>query len=416
MVVQDLGSRHGDGSITPPATPTGASHIKTGSPSSDFLSSLSGLRRGDSAISLSGPQRHSASKPGSTEVIIFPNHSIDYEFRTDAKGRKKTIGEGAWSNVYLATPTLPTVTENVHMTGMSPPLTPVHSREPSSVSSNTLAIPRLYAIKVPAMTSARKVLGAEAKILSYLTRFPNAHEHIVPFFGLDPRTGSLILKAMDATLESWITNELNTVSEPLRAKKLAEIFPTIALSLIDSLEWMQEKDCIQADIKPSNILIDSTPSGVPKAVYTDFSSAILTKPGATIDSAASPLGAGTWDYLDPKLLSSSNPAPLSASTDLWSLAITLLYLVIGRSPYDAFKSNKYQQREMIKSGSPLQCLGYEDVGTVNMKRLSSLSKDLCFDVQKWFEMVLVKDPASRASLKEWRGALVAALAVGTAKV
>lgn len=269
------------------------------------------------------------------------------------------------------------------------------------------AIRPRYAIKVPAMASAKKVLGAEAKILSYLSRFPDAHKHIVSFFGLDARTGSLVLEAVDDTLESWIAKELNTLSEPCRAAELARIFPGIALALINSLEWMQDKDCIQADIKPSNILIQTSMTALPKAVYTDFSSALVTKPGASVNAAASVIGAGTWDYLDPKLLSSTAPAQLSPCTDLWSLAITLLYLVIGRSPYEAFKANKYQQREMIKSGSPLQCLAHDEMGAENVKRLGALSKELGLDVHLWFSMVLAKDQSKRAGLAEWRGTLLA---------
>lgn len=366
-------------------------------------------------VSLTEGKPSGLEEPGSTKLITFSYSAADYAFRTDTKGRKKSIGEGAWSDVYLATPTtLPNASDQslqeMIMTGMSPPLTPVHSRDSSLASYTTSIIPPLYAIKAPAMTSAKKVLAAEAEILSYLSRFPNAHKHIVPFFGLDSRTGSLVLEAMDGTLESWIAKELNTLSEASRAAKVAKVFPGITLALIDGLEWMQNKSCIQADIKPSNILVQASTPGVPKAVYTDFSSAILTIPGASVDAVASPLGAGTWDYLDPKLLSTTAPAPLSVCTDLWSLAITVLYLVIGRSPYEAFKGNKYQQREMIKSGSPLQCLGHDDMGTENLKRLSALSKALDLDVNTWFAKVLVKDQTSRASLSEWRGALVTALA------
>ncbi|KAH9875684.1 hypothetical protein IAQ61_003148 [Plenodomus lingam] len=413
MGMQHLGKKKGDRSLTPPPTPTGTSHVKTGSSSSNFLDSLSNLRRGDSVIS-SPTCQGSGEKPGSTEVITYPYHAIDYEFCTNAKGQKKIIGNGAWSNVYLATPSVPSTVEQPSLdtptSSISPPLTPLDSR-------STPTIPSLYAIKVPATTSAKKVLCAEAKILSYLSRFPNAHAHIVPFFGLDTRTEALVLKAMDGTLESWIAAELNTLSEPLRAQKLAAIFPTLALSLIDSLAWMQDKACIQADIKPSNILISFSPSGTPNPVYTDFSSAILTQPDGPIDSStASPFGAGTWDYLDPKTLNPSHPATPSATTDLWSLAISLLYLVIGSSPYDGFRANKYQQREMIKSGAPLQCLGYGDVASVNMKRLASLSQLLGFGAEKWFAMVLVKDSTSRVGLSVWREKLVEALAAGAVKV
>jgi serine/threonine protein kinase len=300
---------------------------------------------------------------------------------------------------------------------MTPPLTPVRTVD-SGIGLDKLPItPSLYAVKVPAMTSAKKVLAAEARILSYLSRFPDAENHIVSFYGLDTRSGALILKAMDDTLEGWIQKELNTLDEPSRAQKLAAAFPSIALALLTSLQWMQDKDCTHADIKPSNILV-SSPSleGAPEPVYTDFSSTILTRPDATIETEASPLGAGTWDYLDPSLLSSSSTTSPSSATDLWSLAITLLFLVLGQSPYGAFKSNKFQQREMIKSGSPLQCMGYDDPGIKNVKRVQTLSKDLGFDVQKWLAKVLVKDAGKRAGVEEWRRELERAMGTAVAKM
>jgi len=259
------------------------------------------------------------------------------------------------------------------------------------------------------MTSAKKVLSAEARILSYLSRYPNAEDHVVPFYGLDMRTGALLLKAMDDTLEGWIQKDLNSLDSASRAAKLAAVFPSIAHSLITSLQWMQDKDCTHADIKPSNMLVSTrlSTSANPKPVYTDFSSAMLTRPDATIESSTSPLGAGTWDYLDPCLLSSSScaaspsPSP-SAASDLWSLAITLLFLILGSSPYDAFKGNKYQQREMIKSGAALQCMGYDDQGIANMKRLQSLSKTLGFNLMAWFGKVLVKDVEKRVGIEEWK--------------
>jgi serine/threonine protein kinase len=347
-------------------------------------------------------------RPGSTELVVFPHQVTDYEFRTDERGRKKTIGEGAWSDVYLATPCSPKPTEQASLqppysAEMTPPLTPVRTVD-SGIGLNKHSVtPSLYAIKVPAMNSAKKVLAAEARILSYLSRYPDAENHTVSFYGLDTRTGALVLKAMDDTLEGWIQKELNILDDTSRAPKLAAVFPSIALALIASLQWMQDKDCTHADIKPSNILV-STPSlsSAPMPVYTDFSSTMLTRPDTTIESEASPLGAGTWDYLDPSLLSSSSTTSPSASTDLWSLAITLLFLVLGSSPYDAFKGNKFQQREMIKSGSPLQCMGYDDQGIQNVKRLQTLSKNLGFDVQKWLAKVLIKDASKRGTIAEWR--------------
>lgn len=404
-------SMHDSGALTPPITPTGASHSKTNSASSDFLHTLSSLRRGDSTSPrTSQPWIDESAKPGSTELLTFPHQLTDYEFRTNSDGKKKTIGEGLWSDVYLAKSTLPkpsapSFSPTPTRADMTPPITPVRSRNSSLGASQLPIIPPLYAIKVPASTSAKKVLEAEAQILSYLSRFPNADCHVVPFFGLDTRTGALVLKAMDDTLESWIERELNTLDETARSQKLAAVFPTVAMSLLDSLLWMQEKGCTHADIKPSNILVSSPPSNIPTIVYSDFSSTILTIPNSDTNIVTSPVGAGTWDYLDPSLLSSRSPSSPSAATDLWSLSITLLFLVIGSSPYDAFKANKFQQREMIKSGSPLQCLQYDDQGIKNMKRLTALSKDIRFDLHKWFAKVLVKNMEKRVDIMTWKDEL-----------
>jgi hypothetical protein len=394
---------HDSGALTPPATPT--SHSKTGSASSDFLTSLSCLRRGDSMSSSTGrPSLDDLIQPGSTDLLQYPHHLTDYSIKVDGDGRKKPIGAGAWSDVYLATPSLPQSRDIPPAPAMTPPLTPSHSHGPSKDKYYLPSIPSLYAIKVPASTSAKKVLDAEARILSYLSCFSDADNHVVPFFGQDVRTGALVLKAMDGTLDDWIEKSLNTLDEAARTAKLAAIFPTIALSLIDSLIWMQHKDCIHADIKPSNILVSAAASPL-QLVYSDFSSTILTSVADDI-ATPPPMGAGTWEFLDPSLLSSFNPATPCAATDLWSLGITLLFLVLGTSPYDAFKANKFQQREMIKSGSPLQCLGYDDQGIINTRRLNALSKALGWDVSKWFAKVLVKSKEKRVSVAAWREDLV----------
>lgn len=408
---------HDGGSITPPATPTTPSHSKTNSASSDYLTSLSGLRRGDSTASrTSRPSLDESCRPGSTEPLIFPHHLIDYEIQLDSKGRKKPIGTGAWSDVYLATPiTHWPATSFSTAPAITPPVTPVHLRGSSATKDSLPVIPPLYAIKVPASTSAKKVLSAEARILSYLSRYPDANNHVVQFFGQDSRTGALVLQAMDGTLEDWIQITLNSLDDSSRTTKLASTFPTLALSLIDSLLWLQDKDCVHADIKPSNILYSKSATIIPHLVFTDFSSTVLTTLNNT-DATPPPMGAGTWEFLDPSLLSSFNPATPSASTDLYSLAITLLFVVLGASPFDGFKHNKFQQREMIKSGAPLQCLQYDDEGIKNQRKLNILSKDLGFDVQKWFAKVLVKDHAKRVGVLEWRGELVARLAERKAKI
>jgi serine/threonine protein kinase len=336
----------------------------------------------------------------------------------DDEDRKRPIGTGVWSDVYLAVPSTPKPTEQPFLLPPSAADSPIKSNDSAIEMSTCPDIPPLYAIKAPASTSSRKVLKEEAKVLSYLSQFPDSNKHIVKFFGQDTRNDALVLKAMDGTLEDWIKKNLNNLPEGPRAAKLATVFPTIALALIDSLIWMQDKNCIHADIKPANVLTSLQTNNpppenpvAPVTVYSDFSSTILSTPDLEVHNP-SPLGAGTWDYLDPSLLSSLTPAEPSPATDLWSLAITLLFLVIGASPFDAFRHNKFQQREMIKSGSPLQCLAYDDVGMRNVRRMKELSGTLGMDLNKWFGKVLVKDVGKRVGVVEWRDELASATVAG----
>ncbi|KAJ4372992.1 hypothetical protein N0V83_003283 [Neocucurbitaria cava] len=422
MGADDPRTLHDSGALTPPITPTCSSHAKSTSISSDFLSTLSSLRRGDSTSSRTSTRASMDMdrKPGGAEPIYFPHHLTDYAIMVTAKGKKIIIGEGLWSDVYLARPSVPQHKDQLELPApagtTTPPTTPIHSRKSSLEVHQLPASPSSYAIKVPASTSAKKVIAAEGKILSYLSRFPNAERHVIAFYGLDTRTGALVLKAMDGTLETWIQQELNVLDETSRAQKLATIFPAIATSLLDSLLWMQDKDCIHADIKPSNILVSNTSSTtIPTTVFADFSSSVVKTQSSddTKTIETSPIGAGTWEYIDPSLLSTRSPATPSASTDLWSLAITLLFLVIGNSPFDAFKHNKFQQREMIKAGAPLQCLGYSDDGIKSIKRLSELSGALGFDVQGWFAKVLVKGTEG-GGIGKWKEEIVNAVAAAAA--
>ena len=289
---------------------------------------------------------------------------------------------------------------------MTPPVTPVRSRDTSLPKTDVPHMPSAYAIKEPSGRTAQRVLGGECRILSYLSRFPDAEKYIVPFYGQDMRTESLVLGLMDGTLEDWIQKEMNELSEESRATKLAEVFPILASQLLDGFLWITQKRCTHGDLKPANILVSSsptTPTSPPHAVFTDFSSSILT---TSLDPSKKPVGGGTYDYLDPTLMTKASATTLpTPETDLWGLAITLLVVVLGASPYHRVASSEVMKREIIKQGDPLAWLGQGDNGGRNMLRLRALEKALAWDVTRWFTAVLVKDASGRVGAGEWRDQL-----------
>jgi serine/threonine protein kinase len=286
---------------------------------------------------------------------------------------------------------------------MTPPVTPDHSRDVSLSRTQFPRIPSAYAIKEPSGRTAQRVLGDECRILSYLSRFPDAEKYIVPFFGQDMRTEALVLGLMDGTLEDWAQEDLNEPSEDQRTAKLAEVFPRLASQLLNGFIWMTSKNCTHGDIKPGNILITSSSGSAPHAIFTDFSSSTLS---TSPDPTKNPIGGATYDYLDPALMTKASAKTLpTPETDLWALAITLLFVVIGASPYTRVASSEVMKRDIIKQGNPLAWMAQGENGMRNMQRMGTLAARLSWDVTGWFKAALAKDASARVGFEEWRDQL-----------
>ncbi|KAJ4350486.1 Dual specificity mitogen-activated protein kinase kinase 7 [Didymosphaeria variabile] len=266
-------------------------------------------------------------------------------------------------------------------------------------------MPSAYAVKVPYEKTAHRVLAEEGRILSYLSRFPAAERYLVPYYGQDTRTDALIMGYMPSTLDSLIATDLNTRDETDRAAMLADIFPHIATNLLDGLAWLQDKSCIHGDIKPSNILLAVNPSThTPHAVFADFSAAIL--PSLPVDGSKKtnkPMGGATWDFMAPDQLTSTSTPSFEA--DVWALAMSILILVTGASPYERVAPNAILKREILKQGAPLDYVSAGENGVRSVLRLGALSRGLGFNFKKWVGKVLVRDERQRLGMNEWRDEL-----------
>jgi len=235
-------------------------------------------------------------------------------------------------------------------------------------------------VKRPASRSAKAVNIAEARILTRLHQIDGHERYIVYFRGIDPTSGHIALDRYPLGLEDYVIQNLNKQTPEARTTTLITILPTLAKHLVAGLAWLHSAGIVHADIKPGNILLDpSSPSSTNPSstqslfpytpLYADFSASLSTTPppSPTITSDgnidivdANPATAGgTWDFLAPELLTSdplsSRPTPRS---DVYALGVTLLFLIVGRSPY-ADAPNVFLRREMARLGKPLQCV-YDD--------------------------------------------------------
>lgn len=404
---------------TPPSTPTKRSHSKSSSVSSTSIrEELEKLRRG---MSPTGYFMDDTEKAGSSDARQYPHWRYDYEIDVDATGVQKAVGQGAWSTVYKASP-VPSMAPDLSTSppsdkhtapNMSPPLTPVRSRGSSMSAKVHPAMPNSYAIKVPSEKTAHRVLTEEGRILSYLSRFPLSEKYLVPYHGQDQRTSALVMTYMPSTLDSLLTTDLNTRDESDRAAMLADIFPHIASTLLDGLAWLHDKTCMHGDIKPANILVQTTPSSrVLHPVYADFSAStapLRPSEGKTLPKA--PLGGATWDFMAPSQLTAAGAsAPPTPETEIWALAMTLLVLITGVSPFERVAPNAILKREILKQGKPLDYVKAGENGVRSVLRMGGLSTALGFNVKKWLGKVLTRDEKARMGVDEWREELRGALA------
>ncbi|EMC92132.1 hypothetical protein BAUCODRAFT_53461, partial [Baudoinia panamericana UAMH 10762] len=202
---------------------------------------------------------------------------------------------------------------------------------------------------------ARTVFVQEAKVLTHLMQHPSAIQYIVRFYGLDERNSALVFEAvLGGSLEN-LSSRLRQMTEVARHVELVNIFPGLADDLVSGLQFVHGSGVVHADIKPANVLLDisehySSQRPVLRARYIDFSASFRMDSEDTTANAG-----GTWDYMAPEQMRIQKDlnTPTFAS-DVWSLGLTLLSLIVGGSPYIAScGGNVFMLREAVKSGDPI---------------------------------------------------------------
>lgn len=264
------------------------------------------------------------------------SHVPELNFSPDLS-RAELLGEGVWSKVYRisATP--------LSQPQVGRPLTP-----PSTPHKSFFGLPQHYAIKTATRSDAAAVFQAEANILTHIQSYDSSADYVVPFLGLctSTPTPSLLFHCADAgTLES-LTESSTSLSPP----EVLDLFLHVMPQLTHALSFLHTTtNTIHADIKPANILLNSTISGRPLARLADFSTAFVASAQPSQHS-----GGGTWSFMAPEQLSLdpclSTP---SFSSDIYSLGITLLSFLCGGNPFSSLLSNNFRLREAVKMGDAI---------------------------------------------------------------
>jgi serine/threonine protein kinase len=160
----------------------------------------------------------------------------------------------------------------------------------------------------------------EAKFVASLN-----HPHIVQIYDYNAfeRDGIpvyyMVMPFINGPTLRGVIDNYARINEPLPAVQACKIF----LELCDALGYAHEQGMAHRDIKPGNVMIDS--SG--RTILTDFGIArMITAPRLTQDSVAT----GTPAYMSPEQIHGEAG---DSRSDLYSLGIMLFELLTGKLPY-----------------------------------------------------------------------------------
>lgn len=268
-------------------------------------------------------------------------------YKTEATNPSKLAeyGRGVWSVVYRA--------HEVIATSCALPTPPNSPVDGLKAKTSQLAL----AIKSPSRRDAHNILQHEARILTYLHSIRDASTYIVPFHGYEVSTHSIVLDPFPLNLDSYTKAAIASARTGFSTQTMFD--PVVGLpewsrlttSLVSGLSFLHAHNCIHGDIKPANVLLRPTPSGLYEPLYCDFSSALHTH-----DPTPTEITAMTADYSAPELLSSLTtpgvPTLPSFAADVFALGVTLLFTALGESPY-ACARMEIMKLSMAKEGRPL---------------------------------------------------------------
>jgi serine/threonine protein kinase/Tfp pilus assembly protein PilF len=105
---------------------------------------------------------------------------------------------------------------------------------------------------------------------------------------------------------------------------------------------------VHRDIKPSNVLLESDPTGAPRVKLIDYGVAKLMGPQTQSGAEQTHAGfIGTPAFASPEQFAGAGQLPVDTRSDIYSLGVTLWYLLTGRTPFVGRTMEEIRARQTI---------------------------------------------------------------------
>jgi serine/threonine protein kinase len=184
------------------------------------------------------------------------------------------------------------------------------------------------AIKIlnPVLTTNKQIrqrFENEAKMMASLN-----HPNIIKVLDYDeqPEKLAIVMELLEGQdLKSFI-NKKGVLTPD-------QIIPSF-IKILDAFQYAHSKGIIHRDIKPSNIFIDDDN----QIKVLDFGIAKLFQAGDDFTSTGTQLGTPT--YMSPEQVKADKNIDLRS--DIYSLGVTLFFLLSGKPPYDSSTQSSFE--------------------------------------------------------------------------
>ena len=113
---------------------------------------------------------------------------------------------------------------------------------------------------------------------------------------------------------------LSSLIRKVRSVSVEQFLP-LGMQIASALHYLHECGIVHLDVKPSNIIMDSTPRLI------DFSIARGFDDAGILDHVV-----GTDQYLAPEQADPNGAFPVGPASDVWALGVTLIHALDRRAP------------------------------------------------------------------------------------